>query len=450
MTLYVTPDEMKALDEELVEKLWGLPRADRRPVQAPRGLAADSSSSMFLLPGRSLMRRVLARRDMRLYVAGQTLSLFGDSAMWLALGVWAKVLTGSSGAAGMVIFCIAAPALLSPLSGLVVDRVRRRRLLVVTNRLMAVAVLPLLLVHDRGDVWILYAVAAVYGFSYTLLGSGQSAMLATLLPEDELADANAVLQTVREGLRLVAPLAGAALFSAFGGVVVTLLDAATFLLASVAIARMRHPDPRPVRVVERALTAVVAGGRHVRDTVPLRQMTIACAAALLFIGFSETLTFEVVDVGLNRDATFVGVLLAAQGVGAVAGAAVAAPLVRRAGELPAAGLGMIVFSLGTTLQTSGSLPVVLAALVLFGIGVPWVLVALFTLLQRSTPAALQGRVYSAVEVLVGVPQMVSIAAGAMLVTVVDYRPLLLVEAAVVAAAGAWLLTRAAQSVSASH
>ena len=32
------------------------------------------------------MRRVLARRDMRLYVAGQTLSVFGDTALWLALG----------------------------------------------------------------------------------------------------------------------------------------------------------------------------------------------------------------------------------------------------------------------------------------------------------------------------------------------------------------------------
>ena len=138
-----------------------------------------------------------------------------------------------------------------------------------------------------------------------------------------------------------------------------------------------------------------------------------------------------------------------QGVGAIGGAAVAAALVRRAGECPTAGLGMIVFSLGTKLQTGGSLPVVLGGLALFGIGTPWVLVALFTLLQRSTPAALQGRVYSAVEVLVGVPQMVSIAAGALLVTLVDYRLLLLGEAAVVAAAGAWLLARAARSVAAS-
>jgi MFS family permease len=390
------------------------------------------------------MRRVLARREMRLYVAGQTLSLFGDSAMWLALGVWAKVLTGSSAAAGMVVFFIAAPALLSPLSGLLVDRVPRRRLLIVANLATAVAVLPLLLV---GDVWIIYAVAAAYGFSYTVLGSGQSALLATLLPHDELADANALMQTVREGLRLGAPLAGAALFTAFGGAVVALVDAATFVLAAAAIALMRTPDPRPERSADRGLAA---GVRHVHRTVPLRQMTIACAVALLFIGFSETLTFEVVDVGLDREAAFVGVLLAVQGVGAILGAGTAARLVRRAGEGPVAGLGLIVFSLGTTLQMSSSLAVVAVGLILFGIGVPWVLVALFTLLQRCTPPGLQGRVYSAVEVLVGVPQMVSIAAGAALVTLVDYRLLLLAEATVVAAAGAWLLTRVARRVSASH
>jgi MFS family permease len=354
------------------------------------------------------MRRVLRRGEMRLYVAGQ---------------------------------------LLAPLSGLLVDRVPRRRLLIVTNLAVAAALLPLLLVHDRGDLWILHAVAAVYGFSYTLIGAGQSALLATLLPEDELADANAVLQTVREGLRLGAPLAGAVLFTAFGGAVVALIDAATFVFAAAAIALMRTPDPRPAGAIERG---VAAGARHVRRTIPLRDVTLACAAALLFIGFSETLTFEVVDVGLDRAPAFVGVLLAVQGVGAIMAAAVAAPLVRRAGELPVAGLGMIVFSLGTSLQTSGSLALVLLGLVLFGVGVPWVLVALFTLLQRSTPAALQGRVYSAVEVLVGVPQMVSIAAGAALVTTVDYRLLLGIEAAVVAAAGVWLLTRPAQSVTASH
>jgi MFS family permease len=394
------------------------------------------------------MRRVLARRDMRLYVAGHTLSVFGDTALWLALGVWAKELTGSSAAAGMVFFFLAAPQLISPLFGMLVDRVRRRPLLIVANLATAVAVLPLLLVHDRGDVWILYAVTAAYGVSFTVLGAGGSALLATMLPADELADANGVMQTAREGLRLIAPLAGAALFTAAGGAAVALFDVATFVIAAGLLAAMRVCESRPEPCADRLRERLVAGARHLRVTTPLRRLTVACAVALLVIGFSETLTFEIVGAGLHRDAAFVGVLLAFQGIGAIAGAVTAAPLVRRSGEIPAAGLGMLVFSLGTTLLTSGTLAVVIAGVILFGIGIPVIVVALYTLLQRTTPGPLQGRTYSAIEVLVGTPQTLSIALGAAAVAFVDYRILLLVEAAVVAAAGTWLLTRREQAVAA--
>jgi MFS family permease len=396
------------------------------------------------------MRRVLACRDMRLYVAGQTLSLFGDTALWLALAVWAKTLTGSSAAAGMVIFGITAPGLLAPLSGLLVDRVRRRPLLIVTNLATAAAVLPLLLVHDRGDVWIIYAVTVAYGISYTVLGSGLSALLATMLPAEELADANGVMQTARETLRLFAPLAGAALFTAAGGAAVALLDAATFVFAALTLAVMHLREPKPASREGRFLAEVAAGARHLRVTIPLRQVTAASAAALLVIGFSETLTFEVAGTGLHRDPGFVGVLIAVQGLGAVFGAVSAAALVRRVGEGYAAGAGMVVFSFGVTLLASGSLAVVLAGIVLFGLGIPWIVVALFTLLQRSTPGPLQGRVFSTVELLVNTPQTISIALGAVLVAFVDYRLLLLVEGAVVAAAGAWLLMRPEQRVTAPH
>jgi Na+/melibiose symporter-like transporter len=396
------------------------------------------------------MRRVLARRDMRLYLLGHTLSVFCDAALWLALGIWAKELTGSSAAAGMVFFFLAAPQLVSPLFGMLVDRVRRRPLLIVANLATAVAVLPLLLVHDRGDVWILYAVTAAYGVSFTVLGAGGSALLATMLPADELADANGVMQTAREGLRLIAPLAGAALFTAAGGAVVALFDVATFVLAAALLAAMRVTEPRPEPCAEPLRDRLVAGVRHLRVTTPLRRLTVACAVALLVMGFSETLTYEIAGAGLHRDAAFVGVLLAFQGIGAVIGAMAAAPLVRRAGEIGTAGLGMIVFSLGTTLLTSGTLAVVLAGKILFGVGIPLIVVALFTLLQRTTPGPLQGRTYAAIEVLVGTPQTLSIALGAAAVAVVDYRVLLLVEAAVVAAAGAWLLTRRDQPVAAPY
>jgi MFS family permease len=159
---------------------------------------------------------------------------------------------------------------------------------------------------------------------------------------------------------------------------------------------------------------------------------------LLVLGFSETLTFAIAD-GLHRPLSFVGVLMAVQGAGAIAGALTCARAIRREGEVRVAAAGIAVLAAGTLLLASTSLPVVLAGKVLFGFGIPWIVVGAYTLLQRLTPDRLQGRAFSAAELALGAPQTLSIAAGAALVTLVDYRALLLVEAAVIALAALWLL-----------
>jgi MFS family permease len=392
------------------------------------------------------MRRLLARRDARLYLGGQALSLFGDTAMWLALGIWAKQLTGSSGAAGMVIFALALPQLAAPAAGMLVDRVRRRPLLIATNLATAAAVLPLLAVHDRDQLWLIYAVAAAYGASYSILGAGQTALLGSILPESLLAEANGALQTLREAQRLIAPLAGAGLFSALGGGAVALIDAATFLAAAAALVAMHVDEPPPAPRESHPLAEALAGARHLRATVALRQMVLACAVCLVGLGFSETLVYAITDAGLHRSPSFVGVLMATQGVGAVVGAVNAARVARRTSEGILAGLGMAAVAAGALLMTSGALAVVLAGKVVFGAGAAWIIVGAITLLQRLTPGPLQGRAYSAVELLVGAPQTLSIAAGAALVTVVDYRWLLLAEATLLAACATYLLTRREQRV----
>lgn len=390
------------------------------------------------------MGRLLARSDARLYLAGQALSLFGDTAMWLALGIWAKQLTGSSGAAGLVIFALALPQLAAPAAGVLVDRVRRRPLLIVTNIATAVAVLPLLAVHDRGDLWLIYGVAVAYGASYSILGAGQTALLSTMLPEDLLAEANGALQTLREAQRLLAPLAGAGLFSVLGGASVAMIDAATFLVAAATLIVLRVHEPPPAPRGSHALAEAFAGARHVWTTPALRQMVLACAVALVGLGLSETLVYAIADRGLHRSPSFVGVLMATQGVGAIVGATNAARLARRAGEGILVGLGMSTVAAGALLMTSGALAVVLVGKVLFGLGTAWLVVGAITMLQRLTPAHLQGRTYSAAELLLGAPQTLSIAAGAALVTVVDYRSLLLAEAVVLAACAAYLLSRREQ------
>jgi MFS family permease len=387
------------------------------------------------------LRRLLADRDARLLIGGEALSMFGDSAMFLALGIWAKTLTGSNAAAGMVFFALVAPALVAPLAGYLVDRVRRRPLMIVVEVAIGISVLALLFVHARGDVWLIYAVAVVYGLAATVLGSARSALLTVMLPDDLLADANGILQTVREGLRLVAPLVGAGIFAAFGGGVVAVVDAATFAVSIAALGALRVKEPEPHEHEHRFLVELTAGVRHVFRTVPLRQIVLGLAVAVLVIGFIETAIFAVIDSGLRRPPSFFGVLEAFQGVGAIFGGLTAARAVRRYGDGRVVGVGLALFGGGDGLLAVSQLPLVLFGIAVAGFGLPWAIVGFVTAVQRRSPPQLQGRVFSAADTMVSTPQTLSIALGAVLSTVVDYRLLIGCVALVTLACGIYLLTR---------
>ncbi|HEY6069126.1 MAG TPA: MFS transporter [Gaiellaceae bacterium] len=395
------------------------------------------------------MRQLLRIRNARVFLFGWSVSVFGDWAIFIALGVWMKELTHSNAAAGLVFFALGLPSLLSPLSGLVVDRLPRRKVLIVTYTVEAVVVLSLLFVHGRGDIWLIYAVAAFYGAAGTVAASARSALMTVLLPRDVLAEANGMFQTVREGLRLLAPLVGAAIYASAGGGAVAILDAATFVAVVLALCLIRVREPRFEREEHHFVEELLAGVRHIRATIPLRQIVVATGVCLLVVGFSETVIFAVLDQGLHRSASFFGVLSSLQGAGAIAGGLTAARTLRRLGDVKLVGLGMALFALGELSFVSSSLPLVLAGTAVAGAGIAWFIVGFATAIQLRTPLRLQGRVAGAADTLVGTPQTVSIAVGAALVTVVDYRLLVLVTCLVTAGCCAYLLTRrAAVSVNA--
>jgi MFS family permease len=389
------------------------------------------------------MRRVLAHRDARVFLVGWTLSVFGDWAMFIVLGVWAKDLTGSNAAAGLVFFALALPSLFSPLAGLVVDRVSRRAVMLVTYSVEAVGILALLFVHDRSDLWILYAVTAFYGAAGTFAASARSAFMTVILPRELLGEANGVFQTIREGLRLVAPLVGAGIYASVGGGAVAVLNSASFLAVVAALLVLRTPEPRFDREEHHFLAEVLAGARHIVHTLPLRQIVLSAAACLLVVGFSETVIFAVLDQGLHRPASFFGVLSSLQGVGAIVGGVTAARVLRRLGDVKLVALGMALFAVGELSFVSTSLPLVLVGIAIAGAGVAWLIVGFATAVQVRTPARLQGRVASAADTAVSTPQTISIALGAALISTVDYRLLIVIEAVVTALCAAYLATRRA-------
>jgi Major Facilitator Superfamily len=268
----------------------------------------------------------------------------------------------------------------------------------------------------------------------------QTALLRVMLPEELLADANGALSTMRQGLRIVAPLAGAGLFAAFGGGVVAGFDAVTFAGSAFLMSRMRVAEERPEPPEHHFLREVSAGVVHVWRTLPLRQITVGVAFALLVTGFTETLIFTVIQ-HLGHPPSFFGVLATLQGVGSIAGGLTAAAVLRRLGDVRTVGVGIGLFGVCGLLLAAPSLAVVTVAFILAGLGIVWAIVAFNTSIQLRTPLAIQGRVDAACEVSLSIAQTASIGAGAALSTIVDYRVLLVTMAAVVAASAVYLVTR---------
>jgi MFS family permease len=387
------------------------------------------------------MRRLLAHRDARLYISGQTLSAIGDSSLWLAMAIWVKILTGSNSAAGLVFCAFACGLLLAPACGLVADRLPRKPLLAAVNLASAALVCSLLLVHGSGQIWLIYVVMFCYGASNALITSAQTALLAVMIPDELLGEANSLLEIGSQGTRIFTPLIGAGLLAWIGPQPVVLLDAATFVAASAAALALRLRErPAPARGDWRA--EFTAGLRYVRRTSALRRMLVAFVIALTVFGFMETISFAIVDQGLHRTPPFLGVLLAIVAAGSIGGAVLTVPLMRRISERAVIAGSLLACAACCLLLTARVLPVIVAACALFGASLACINVAATTLLQRRTPPELLGRVDATLTFAITVPQALSIAAGAALIAVISYNVLLIVMAVVVAASAAYLVSEA--------
>lgn len=395
--------------------------------------------------GGSAVVRVLRDRTAGRCLAGVVVSGFGTSAMWLTAGIWVKSLTGSDSLAALTVFAMWAPVLAGPALGTLADRMDRKVLLVRGNLVTACLLVPLVLVESGRTVWLLFAVLVLHGASGVVLDAAESALVAGTVPASLLADFNGLRMTASEGMKLVAPLAGAGLYVRFGGPAVALLAAATCALAALVFARLpvrRTPATADSHPAGSWRDELAAGLRRIRASAVLRPLVTAGAATMFLAGVNGAVTFAYVDEVLGRAPAYAGVLYAVQGAGSVAVGLLAGPLLRRLPERLFAAGGIAVFTLGVGARTVSPDEVALGASAAIGFGLPCVLIAAMTAVQRETPDAVLGRTAATAGSLMTAPNAVALALGAGLVAVVDVRVLTAaagaagVLAAMVLAAGA--------------
>jgi len=381
--------------------------------------------------------RILWDRNAGLYFTGLVVSAFGTSALGLAAGVWVKDLSGSNGLAALCMFAVWAPTLCGPALGTIADRVRRKPLLIRTNLGLAALLLTLFAVDSRTDLWLLFTVLFVYGTTVVVQDPAESALVAVVVDRDLLGDFNGLRMTAVEGMKLVAPLTGAGLYAAFGGPAVACLDAVTFALAAGLWLFVRVHEERPRRPAGNWRTQTAEGVRELWGHPGLRPLVLAGGTMMFLASLSSSTNYAIVEA-LGHAPAYTGVLYAAQGVGSVAVGLVSGRALRRLGERRFGAAGIALAAAGVAARAVPSDPVVLVGVAAVGLGLPCVLIAAFTAVQRELPGPLLGRATATANTLIFTPNVIGLAAGAALVELADFRLLLVLTGLALIATAAWL------------
>ncbi|SBT44430.1 MFS transporter [Micromonospora narathiwatensis] len=363
------------------------------------------------------------RRNAGLFVAISLLSGFGSGAMALVAGIWILDLTGSTSLAALAGLCVYTPVLAGPWLGGLLDRAPRRPLVMAVNLGLSAVLLSLLAVRDTDQTWLIFLVSGAYGVSYVLIDAGETALLPSALSPTELGDVNGWRSSAQEGMKLVAPLAGVGLYAWRGGHAVALLSAAMPVLVAVlyAAVRLTHPQPGQPAARQhgmRAGLAVLLAERATRVTVGLAAVSIAMS------GFTTAANYEIVATELGLPATFLGVLLSAQGAGSVVGGLVVGRLINRWSPVTMGVAGTALFAVNCLLRCLPWWPGSVVASVIAGVGLPWALVAAVTAVQTYTPAALLGRAAGTANTAMFGPIALAIPLGSAAVHVGDRLTLL--------------------------
>ncbi len=336
----------------------------------------------------------LRYRDFRLIWFGQFVSILGTQIQTVALAWLVYTLTGSAAALGVVGLARAVPIiLLSMFGGTLADQVDRRRLLLVSQSVLASfsALLAIFVSLGMANLAVLYGFAVVTAAASAFDGPTRQAIIPALVPRDRLANALTINVLAQDTAAVFGPAVGGLVLAALGTSTAFFIDAASFMAVVAALIAMREHPPVPV-VQRRGLAALVDGLQFLRERSILWQLMIIDFMATLLastLGLLPVFAKTVLEIGPKG----LGVLYSAPSAGAVVGAALftMVPTPKHPGRVVAIAIGCYGLALGM-FGLSQSFIVALVLLSLAG-GVDEVSrVMRHTVRQLATPDGFRGRI----------------------------------------------------------
>ena len=350
-----------------------------------------------------------SNRNYRWTWSGQVVSEVGDHFNNIAVFSLALANTGSGLVVAGILIARAIPAVMAgPVAGVLLDRLDRKRIMIVSDLVRAVVALAFILAVPLGRTWLLYPLGGLLMFASPFFTSGRAAILPAIATRDELHTANSLTQLTQWTTVTIGSFLGGASVSVVGYKLAFAFNALSFLFSAWCISRLRvekgfRAERRDLGEdrVARPWHEYVEGLRYMRSAplilgiglVAVGWATGGGAAQILFSVFGEMV--------FHRGSVGIGIIWGSAGVGLICGAIVAHRLGRNlsfaaykrviAIEYLIHGGAYVLFSQAPTF-----------ALALFYIGLSRAAVAVSSVLNmaqqlRHVPNEFRGRVFSTIE-----------------------------------------------------
>ena len=397
---------------------------------------------MHRSPYLSLLRR---NPDFARLYGAQLASFAGDWFATVALLGMALEMTGSAALASLVLALQTGGfAAASPLAGMIADRVDRRRLLVAVDLARVPVALAFLLARDPGTLWLAFGAVLLLAVGAAFFEPTSSASLPNLVAADDLPVANVLIGSAWGTMLALGAALGGLVAVTLGRDAAFVINALSFVLSAVLILGIRRPlqlarDPgpsAPARLTDSIVTAV----RFARERRTVASFLLTKTSFGIGTGLVALLAVFGRNVFGAGDAG-IGILFAARGLGALVGPFLARSVMGTddRGLIRGIGWSFVALTVAYTLFPLAPGIAVAAVLVFIahcGGGAQWTLSTLG--LQRATPDAIRGRVFSVDYGLVTLAIALSTLLAGLLADLLPPRVAVWTMVALVAAAGtAW-------------
>ena len=344
---------------------------------------------------------LLASRDFRLMWLSSTATSFGGQITMLALPLTAVLMLDATPAQmGVLVALEALPfSLFSLHAGVLIDRVRKRPIMIVGDAAIGLALLTIPLASFAGwlSMGLLYCVGFVLGTCFVLVGSAAQVYLTQIAGREHLIAANSLFIGSDSAAKLTGPGLAGLLIQWLTAPFAILFDCTTFVASLMLLTRMRDPEPRPSRAEGTGVMREIRDGLALVLGHPiLRPLTLVSSSwFVVFQGWGALQTlYATRELGLS--ASELGAAHMIGGVGALISALVARRLTRRLGTgvpiLVGVGCSATAWLVVALVpKTDHALAALGAALFLFDFGTTLYWINYASLRQAVTPDGMLGR-----------------------------------------------------------